>query len=79
MAYFSLVQFLNTLDNPVKGHGQNDSVFLSGFVMYRISISDFAIAMVFLGGFIDNEIRLRQSLWQWWWQLEMGIAEVVAR
>jgi hypothetical protein len=26
--------------------------------MYRISISDFAIAMVFLGGFVDNEIGI---------------------
>jgi hypothetical protein len=26
--------------------------------MYRISISDFAIAMVFLGGFVDNKIGI---------------------
>jgi hypothetical protein len=51
MAYFFLVQFLNTFDNPVVGIGQNDRVFLSGFVMNRIGIADFAIAMVFLCGF----------------------------
>jgi len=33
MAYFFLVQFINTLDNPVVGIGQNDMVFLSGFLM----------------------------------------------
>ena len=44
MAYFSLIQFLNTLDNPVEGLGQNDSVFLSRFVMF--------------GGFVDNEIGI---------------------
>ena len=58
MAYFFLVQLLNTLDNPVVGIRQNDRVFLSGFVMNRIGIADFAIAMVFLGGFVLNRIGI---------------------
>jgi len=58
MAYFFLVQFINTLNNPVVGIGQNDLVFLSGFVMNRINITDFAIAMVFLGGFIVDRIGI---------------------
>jgi hypothetical protein len=58
MAYFFLVQFLNTLDNLVVGIRQNDMVFLSGFVMNRIGIADFAIAMVFLGGFVVKRIGI---------------------
>ena len=58
MAYFFLVQFINTLDNPVLGIGQNDMVFLSGLVMNRIGIADFAIDMVFLGEFVDDRIGI---------------------
>jgi hypothetical protein len=73
MAYFSLVQILNTLNNPVEVLGQNRTVFLSGFNRYRrISISDFAIAMVNLGRFVNKEIGIIVAVvvsvgrWRWW-------------
>jgi hypothetical protein len=49
MAYFVLVQVLDSFDNPVVGIGQNDMVFLSGYILNRIGNADFDIAMVFLG------------------------------
>ena len=58
MTYYFLIQFLNTLNNPVIGIGQIDMVFVSRFVTNRIRIANFAIPMVVLGGFIVDRIRI---------------------